>query len=569
MRKMIKILLLTLGATLLLSACGEVETKQNIYVTFKQKGQEDIVKTIEVGDTLVDVPTPVDKIGYKVAWDTSDFTNIYADMVVQAVETANTYTITYDANSGFVENTTQAVVYDSQITLETPTKEDYEFLGWYYGETLVEHGKWTIAQDVTLVAEWEDERPVYTVTFIDGMQVKEVAVKKGEDVASSDVPAFVGKTGYSVAWDNTDLTNIQGNITVNAIYTPNTYTATYKAEGYDIDGGTVELTFGEPCTALDMSLTDGTRNFLGWRYGDITYTDASIWDIAENVELSADWADKDQVLITFIDTDGSVERKYAYIGDDFTDIPSPKVGYSVVWYTDEACTQEASFENITQAMTVYASATPLTYTITYKAEGFDIDGKTINLTYDSYCMILEMGLMKVGYSFLGWRYGDTIYTDISKWDVADNVEIVAEWKEKEQITVTFVHLDGSKTTETIYQGDSLTTLPQLPENNKVGYEYAWDRDDFFSIQEDITVRAIEKPKTYKIKLNTNGHGLTKTVNVTYNEAYTLPTLTHTSYEFRYWMYNGEKISTSGTWLIDEADGVIELIAVWDAYTGEY
>ena len=60
-------------------------------------------------------------------------------MVVNAVEIANTYTITYDAGEGTVTPATQDVVYDS-----TPTLEGYTFTGWTYNDNAV-LGKWTIA----------------------------------------------------------------------------------------------------------------------------------------------------------------------------------------------------------------------------------------------------------------------------------------------------------------------------------------------------------------------------------------------------------------------------------------
>ena len=105
------------------------EVRQNVTVTFKQNGQNDVVRTLEKGTSLINVPTPKEKTGYTVAWDTTSFTDINEDMVVNAVETANTYTVTYDANGGTVAVATQEVTFDAVTTLAEPTKEDYLFNG--------------------------------------------------------------------------------------------------------------------------------------------------------------------------------------------------------------------------------------------------------------------------------------------------------------------------------------------------------------------------------------------------------------------------------------------------------
>ena len=569
MRKKVVTILLAIGATLLLSACGGDEEPKKVSITFKQDGQQDIAKTIEVGESIYDIPSPMDKTGYTVTWDTDEFTHIYEDMTVYAVETANTYTITYNANGGDIDTSTQEVTFDAQTTLKTPTREDYAFEGWYYGETLMESGKWTIASDITLVAAWEDVRPTYTVTFVDGEFHKEIALKKGDSVADDAVPAFIGKTGYTAAWDKA-YTNIQENTTITAVYTPKTYTITYQAEGYAIDGNTATLTFDALCSTLDMSLTSVEYNFLGWRYGNMTYTNQSVWNIADNVTLTADWIEKGQALILFVDTSGE-QRRTVYVGDTLTDIPTPTVkeGYDVStdWYVDETCKEVASFENITQSITVYAKATPKTYKVTYKAEGFAIDGTTVNLTYDAYCWHLEMGLAQSGYDFLGWKYGDTTYIDSSKWDVADDVEITAAWKEKEKFTITFVNIDGTTVTKTAYKGETLTDIPPLPESDKTGYEYTWDVESFSNIQESFTTTAQETPKTYTITFNLKGGYLRQTtLKVRYGEDYVLPTPLHAKSNFLHWTYNGEEFAASGKWTID---GDIQLVAVWDTYTNDY
>ena len=140
-----------------LDSSGEQEI-QWVKVTFKQSGQVDIVKTLKKGETLTDIPTPALKTGYIIEWESVDFTNITADMTVNAIETAKTYTLVFDANGGSLTQTTITVTYGQAYNLMTPTHDTKLFVGWMYNDTNVSSiGTWEIDADtaeVVLTAQW-------------------------------------------------------------------------------------------------------------------------------------------------------------------------------------------------------------------------------------------------------------------------------------------------------------------------------------------------------------------------------------------------------------------------------
>jgi hypothetical protein len=252
----------------------------------------------------------------------------------------------------------------------------------------------------------------------------------------TDIPTPAAKTGYTVVWDRTDFTNIVENITVNAVATANTYTITYDAEGFEIDGTTTALTYDAACTALNMLLTKVDAIFLGWEYEDVTYTNTSIWNVANDVTLSAKWAAKDEVVISFIDTDGTTKTRTVYKGDSLMDIPTPsaKTGYTVDtehWYVHEECTQVAtSFENLQEGMTVYAKSTVKTYTITLDANGGELAQTTLTLTYGQTYKLPEP--IKGEMFFDGWTYNGEKIAVEGAWciDSEDGlVTLVAKWDE--------------------------------------------------------------------------------------------------------------------------------------------
>ena len=83
-----------------------------------------------------------------------------AAITLYAQWTANTYTVTFNATGGSVSPTSKSVTYDSTYeTLPTPTKEGYEFLGWYTAETggsqITSSTTVKITANQTLYAHWD------------------------------------------------------------------------------------------------------------------------------------------------------------------------------------------------------------------------------------------------------------------------------------------------------------------------------------------------------------------------------------------------------------------------------
>lgn len=126
-------------------------------VTFKQDGQSDVIRSVEEGTALTDIPTPASVKGYTVVWDKgeNDFASITADMTVNAVATANTYTITLEyGNTGFNGPATMSVTYDADFELPVIDTESsvYDNLKWIIKgtEDEVVSGKYTYDKDITI-----------------------------------------------------------------------------------------------------------------------------------------------------------------------------------------------------------------------------------------------------------------------------------------------------------------------------------------------------------------------------------------------------------------------------------
>ena len=152
------------------AACdsGSSESAQR-KITFEQTGYETIVKYVNDGEDLTDIPDPVQKPGYMVTWSIQNFEDITEDLTVTAVEKANEYKIFYDAGSGAtIAQPHTVVTFDSPYELLTPVYPGYTFTGWVItdsGDAFASGEKYTVVGDTYLTATWK-ANDIYVNPFL-------------------------------------------------------------------------------------------------------------------------------------------------------------------------------------------------------------------------------------------------------------------------------------------------------------------------------------------------------------------------------------------------------------------
>lgn len=92
--------------------------------------------------------------------ETSTKVTITANQTLYAQWTANTYTVTYNANSGTVSPASKTITYGAAYgTLPTPTRSGYKFLGWFTdasgGTQVTSSTTVNTTGDRTIYAHWE------------------------------------------------------------------------------------------------------------------------------------------------------------------------------------------------------------------------------------------------------------------------------------------------------------------------------------------------------------------------------------------------------------------------------
>ena len=190
---------------------------------------------------------------------------------------ANSYGVTYLGNGGEVSKENDTFVYDSNISLPSATRIGYNFIGWYNGDDKVESGKWKIAENITLTAEWEiitysisynmnygttTNRTSYTVetdTFSLSEPTKSACIFLGWTFAGQDTPTkdvtiakgTIGNKAFTAHWEDC--------LTYSLDSSSNAYTVTGYADGHFIADLEIPSTYnGKPIKAIGMCAFQGS-----------------------------------------------------------------------------------------------------------------------------------------------------------------------------------------------------------------------------------------------------------------------------------------------------------------------
>ena len=188
---------------------------------------ENLTETQEVEEgKMAALPsTNPQKTGYTFGgWSFNFTTPIQENTAVKASWTANEYTITYDSNGGKAI-APQKVKFGSEVTLAKPTRDGggYYFIGWknQYEGTAVTDGVWSIAGDITLIAEWG--RHKFTVTLNPAGGTLAQTTMEGYKDAEYQLPtpsrpgyAFMGWYLNDELYDSTGVWNRETDITLTA-----------------------------------------------------------------------------------------------------------------------------------------------------------------------------------------------------------------------------------------------------------------------------------------------------------------------------------------------------------------
>ncbi len=501
-------------------------------VTFKDyNGKVLATCTVEHGAAATAPDSPV-RAGYKfTGWDKS-FSNVTANLTVTAqyseiivnlvggfngwdttagkmtMTSDNVYTLTLSLESGsyLFKVISDGVWMGNYGTIENTTVTS-SAIGWEMDANAVDctlsasGGTYTFNYNYsTRMLEILYDAAEYTVTFKDwdGKVLSTQTVEAGK---AATAPADPARTGYTFkGWDK-DFTNITADTVVNATYTINSYTVTFK----DFDGtvlATRTVEYGSAATAPDDPYRSGYK-FTGWDKdfsnitSDLTVTakyeeivvnlvgDFNGWDTtAGKMTMSSE-----NIYTLTLDIEpGSYLFKVisdsVWMGNwgiiENTTTTSSDIGWEMD-ATAGDCTLKASggtytftYNTATKMLVVTYEAAR--YTVTFK----DWDGTVLSTqtVEASKAATAPADPVRTGYTFKGW---DKAFTNITADTVVNATYTINSY------TVTFKDYDGKVLATRTVEYGSAATAPADPYRS--GYVFTgWDKD-FSKVTGNLTVTA--------------------------------------------------------------------------------
>ncbi len=349
------------------------------------------------------------------------------------------YNITYvlGDNAANGNNPSTYTVEDSEIILDTPTKDYYDFKGWLInGEagTSITAGSFG---SITVTAIWTPTK--YSINYHNcpaGTGSNKTVYTYEDEVIFTDVT----RPGYKfVGWfRDAELADAVTSIpkgSHDAIDVYAKWEIVRYTISYDLDGGTLEAENPESYTVEDeIELNAPTKDgftFVGWQIGDNTVS-VITKGTTGSINAKAVWK-LYEYKITYVlngGTNAFANSDVFNVESEFDFANAIKTGYDFVgWYTDNALT--AGISGITKGMqsdiTVYASWNPTEYVINVNLNGGTTD---VNIpesyTIESDSITLPTPTRE-HYVFTGWLINNVSTDTISTGEIGEKFA-VATWK---------------------------------------------------------------------------------------------------------------------------------------------
>lgn len=522
-KSLFSMIVLILGLAFVFTGCGgnneDTKYKINFY------NDTVIYQTIETkGNELINMPQDPTKTNYnfggwfidKDIWQqpfsynylltspiTSDL-NVYAKWEKQQI------TISFNTMGGNEINAQSINIGELPTKPTTPTKNNFDFLGWYKDINCTEEYNFDVAltTDTTLYAKWEfikgsDEELQGTQAEFKGFE------NKGNNIYSIKVS------------NNTPTLDLSDKVKINSTSKWQLCTD-------------IQATQNIPSKVASLVIGDNSYYIL-------------VTDKNENVKLYTMQIRRRELYnITFNSFGGSTISNQTIEEDNKATTPTTpiKTGYTFKNWDFDFNTP------ITQNLTINASWEANNYSIIYHGNNGTTNTITQSATFDNNLTIKDKTTFNyTGYNFIKWNTKadgtgiDYNFNNTLKYTIDNDLNLYAIY-DTINYSITY-ELDGGTNAQnpTNYNIESETITLNSP--IKTGYNFiGWFTENSFTNKIEIiekgsinnlTLYAKWEAKKFKVQLNLNGGECDKIfVNVTYDEPFTLPTPEKEDYIFKYW-----------------------------------
>ena len=567
-------------------------TADKLYTVTMDTAGGDPIRPIQytVESEAFQLPTPV-RTGYIfLGWTGEGITEPQKTIEIPQGSTGDR---TYTANWQVIEytitlldmdgaGTSEALVYtvEQPVTLPTPTREGYAFLGWTVNSDMAPQLTVVLPQgsigNRTYTANWELTGYTITMDLNGGSGETALLYTVIDDDFALPTPT---RNGYEfVGWRGEGITTPQRIVKIPKGSTGNkAYTANWQVIKYTIitllEGGnagssgayayTVEETFTLPTP------TRKGYTFFGWTGEGITTPQPNVTipkgstgdkTYIENWVLT-------EYYITMDLNGGSGKEKVIYtITDEDFELPTPtRNGYEFVGWTGEGITTPQTSVKIPKGSTGNKAYTAnwkvIEYTITLDTNGGPNVSPIKYTVEDSFTLPYPL---RPGYEFAGWVLDGSGMLPSTPLIIypgtTGDLHYKAEWRLAEY-TITMDLSGGSGQEKVVY---TITDEDfELPTPTRNGYEFVgWTGERITTPQTSVKIpkgstgnkayTANWKVIRYTITLVTNGGAVIASIRYTVEDSVTLPIPPERpGYEFAGWVLDGSGQFPSTPMIIPE------------------
>ena len=407
--------------------------------------------------------------------------------------TAQTYTVSYNANGGSNAPASQTKVHGVTLTLSSsvPYRFNYEFVGWSTSSsatvaTYTAGASYTDNASVTLYAVWRYKPATYTVTFdANGGSNAPSSQTKTYGVTLTLTTAIPTRANYRFAGWSKDRNATSasytagGSYTDNAgvtlyavwLYSPESYTVRYDANGGTDAPASQTKTYGVPLTLSMGKPTRAGYEFLGWATSKNAttseYAPGERYTDEASVTFYAVWRYVPKTYTVSYDANGGsnapgTQTKMENVALTLASTIPAREGYTFRgWATSPTATtadyQPGGSYTANAAVTLYAVWEKESYTVSYDANGgtgapasqVKKYGETLKLRTDI--------PTRSGYDFLGWAESPTAtsatYLAGANYSENAGITLYAVWRER---NYDFSVSNLTVTPDEVWQYDKIT-----------------------------------------------------------------------------------------------------------------
>ena len=384
--------------------------------------------------------------------------------------TAQTYTVSYNANGGSNAPSSQTKVHGVTLTLSStiPHRFNYEFLGWSASSsattaTYTAESSYTDNASVTLYAVWKYKPATYTVSYdanggigAPGRQTKTHGVtltlttiqptRKNYLFLGWSKDRNTTSASYTAGGSYTD----NSDVTLYAVwrYDPETYTVRYDANGGTGAPASQTKTYGVPLTLSAVKPTRTGYEFWGWATSrnatTSEYAPGERYTDEAGVTLYAVWRYVPKTYTVSYDANGggntpASQTKTEDVTLTLTSTIPTRYGYTFKgWATSSSATsadyQAGGSYTANESVTLYAVWEINTYTVSFDANGGTNAPNPQKKTHGQNLILTVAIPTRPNHVFLGWATDSTsksvAYAPGATYTAEEDVMLYAVWQER-------------------------------------------------------------------------------------------------------------------------------------------